>query len=304
MKKFIKEILSVVSILFIINIGIYYSITKDLLFSNYEAPLREKMERFGTFIFADSHGWSLTNGHPEISKSLEKIGIKNLSFGSDSYQDILAKFSWLIKNASSIDTIIISIDDHMLTKKSNNRNRTISFINPPAFSKVYGEPTPKYFYYLVVRYLPVLYPSNQALIKNYLVSKFYKDKNEVRALPWQDQPEIERIERAKEKVHSFYPGGQFHPKPALKKALRKILSIAEENGITVIGIKFPISLSMQKVTDNYSDKVEGFFFENGGHYVLDYENILESPRFFSNQDHINTLGAKEIADFLKNNLER
>lgn len=299
MQKFIKNIAIVIGLFAILNYIIYLSLTNKLIYKDYESYKVDLLEtEYSTLIFADSHGWSLTKESEQLKQRLRSNGIYNMSYGSDSYGDILAKITWIINNNIQCHTIILSVDDHMLTKHASNKYRTIAYTSASSFSNIYNSNKASYYYYWLIRYFPTLYPSNQQLITTFLKSKtpLVSKANDDMEMLSQQKKEI----NITKKVENFFPSMSFKPKKQLYNNLKAITEICENNNIEIIGIKFPIDPFMNalyskiKVLDSVKLIASRFRVSS----FLNYQTSFNSPLLLGNEDHVNVLGAELIVDEL------
>tara|TARA_B110000211_G_C14048337_1_gene540047 strand:- start:111 stop:1010 length:900 start_codon:yes stop_codon:yes gene_type:complete len=295
MHKFFKELAIASMSLFLINLIIFYLIINPEFYRPYEKII-ENIES-NNFIFSDSHGWSLTKKNYLGEIKLKKNNIKNLSYGSDSYTDIYIKLGYLIKQGMAIDTVYLSIDPHMLGKKreiNNNKNRSILYANFEDYNNVYNITYSEFIFRKYVRkYISTFDINNANLIQRYFNS-FFKSTNvsEKEQKKWIDLSKIEKENKSKSKFIDFYSRGSSEK---LENILHKILKMAKENNIVVIGLHFPIAQQMKNFKIPESIKLPRNIFLIKKLLVIDLTDI-DTDKYFSNQDHVNNLGADLIID--------
>ena len=295
MLKFCKELLLGLISLFLINLMIFYLIINPELYRPYEKVIENIESR--NFIFSDSHGWSLTNNHHSGEMKLKKYNIKNLSYGSDSYKDIYIKISYLIQQGVTIDTIYLSADPHMLGKKrevNNNKNRSIAYADFENYREFYNTSYPEFVFRKYVRkYISTFDINNAKLIQSYFNSFFSSinvSKNE--QIKWINLLSIEKKDRSKSKFIDFYSRGS---SKKLENELHKILNLALEYNIVVIGLEFPIAKQMKNLKIPDSIILPKNIFLSKKLLVIDLTDI-NNDKYFRNQDHVNTSGADLIID--------
>ena len=306
MKRFIIHFMNLLAIFIFINFICYEFIIYPIFYKDYEEISYELRSpngqaHYNKFLLADSHGWRITHQNEDVKDKLEENGIYNMSYGSDSYGDILVKLKWLLRHNIKIDTMFVTVDDHMLTKKTNNSNRSLIYSDLESHREAYGIGTVKFYYFKLSRFLPILYPSNQKLIKEYLIAQIFKRPGDLEEkIVWKDLNESRRNEKIKSKLELFFPGEEFRPNKKLEKNLEKIIEIAKRNKISIMGIKFPIDSIMTyriKRMGAY-DEVADFAKEKGVDSFVDFQEKYENVKYLSNQDHVNKLGAEKVSDDL------
>lgn len=291
MRKFILHTLSFVFILVVVNILLYKCITYPSLYKDYEIH-SSILKKYNKFIFSDSHGWRVTYENETTTEALNKNGILNFSYGSDSYCDICTKLQSIIDESVNIDTIFLSVDDHMLHKKSTNISKSVYYSNKEQFSDLTGFSSLRYYYYrYLIRYLPMVYKSNQKLLVKYLKSILRSSviQETQSENTWSSLSEEDKTILAENRALDFRLNEKYN-KSSLS-CLKKIREVAKKQGITVIAIKFPLSEKMQLAIKGYEDsildaqtilRVEAF----------DFTDVLEEDIHFEDEDHVNKTGGQ------------
>jgi hypothetical protein len=307
MRKFILDIIIMTLIFIVINFLFYFLITHKLLFKDYEL-LESKLAAGGyynKFILSDSHGWKITDEYPEISEKFSEKGILNLSYGSDSYGDCLVKLNWLINYKVKVDTILLTIDDHMITKKSNNMERSIFYSNSSLHKKVFGISTFKYFYYSFSKFFPIINPSNQRLISKYLVENGMQESLKTeKDVSWSSISDREKEILIKERVSVFFPQSKYSPNNKLKENLTEIVRLCNSKKIVLIGIKFPIDKMLISEYNRLDamNKVKSLAEELGITVFFDYQMRFNDEKYLGNQDHVNAIGADSLSNAILHDL--
>lgn len=303
MKKFMLDIIIMTLIFITINILTYEFIINNLIYKEYDVAKIRLIgkSKFNKYIFGDSHGWRLTKDKPTINEKIEHNNIFNFAYGSDSYGDILVKLQWLKKVGKELDTIFLSIDDHMLTKTSNNSQRTIIYSNYYLHNQVYDMSYVKFIYYKLSRYFPIIFVSNQKILKKYLKNKVFSSFEDSKINNnWNILSKDQRLSRIEDRIVSLFPKGNFKPNNRLIRNLKDIIEFSHDNEIVVIGVKFPICTLMTNEIDrlNGLDKVEIKSVEFGIDTILDYRMKFGEPVYLIDQDHVNYRGALELSNEL------
>ncbi len=287
MKRFLKNIFLFCICGLCLNLMAYYFIAKPLLYNTYY-PSIDELSRYKCFLLSDSHGQAINK------KDLAEIGIYNFSFDSDSYVDMFLKLHFLIKKIGP-ETIFISADDHTLSPyrtKMNNKCRSIRFCNATLYKKFYGG---NYFEYIFQKYIrpycPLLDTNNSKLFYLFLTSFFRSEKpgkNHIKR--FSNLTYAQKIAACKNRMQ--YQFSKKHCSKLQKRALLDIIKLCKKKGITLVGIKFPLTGMYIKLLKNISYHADTIL-KKYGVKVIDLKYSFEKDDdLFANQDHLNKLGSK------------
>ena len=273
MKKFILKILLFSIFLLIINV-IFKDIMDRIYFNEYYQIDVEKEH----YLLADSHGG--------VIGSFENEKIYNFSNGGDSYLDMKNKLNFLI-NYTKVRTIIITADDHTLSpyrETSNNSDRSAFFKSREDFPNYVEFIKEKYFFPNLV----LLEPKYGVLLNNYFKSfvlpSLQTDKS------WNMLSERVKKQKSLDRFKDQFVYAK--PSPILEKELLEIIKISKENGIEIIGIKFPLSKQYKEVLGAKSFYADSLLLKNKIK-IYNFNNLnFENDEFFHDQDHLNETGAK------------
>lgn len=123
------------------------------------------------------------------------------------------------------------------------------------------------------------------------VTRKVKDKNgEQRS--WASLVYKERVKRTRGRLRMQFPGGN---DAALLSAFQDILEKCREKGITVIGVRYPLSPVYRKFLKQYDLREAEKLFYNSGLTIHDYSNAYEGEEYFSDMDHLNAEAAGNFA---------
>ncbi|MBI1184873.1 hypothetical protein GC194_11405 [bacterium] len=303
MRNFLFLLLKILGAFVVLNVLTYFLVTKDLLFTKYEESKDEIeiIKSCHSFILSDSHGWRLTEGKSDLKKKLEDNGIYNFSYGSDALEDILIKLEWLKKKNIQVDHIYLTFDDHMYTKQSNNAEKVLSYSSYDDYKNTYG--LKEFIKNNVVKYIPLLYPSNQQLIKHSFFSLFnFSDETDQTTgdHQWAMLDDSIRYFRTKDRISSFVKGKNQEVSSQKLKTLKRIVGHCNKENIEILAIRFPVSPFLNDLFAEYGiyDRGYDYIKKYSINKVLDYEKSYSQPKFLSNQDHVNRLGAQKIVSDL------
>lgn len=301
MKKFLYQILIFVVVFLMANLFVYNFVTYDLLIEDYQVSA-QKMNEFDKFIFSDSHGWTITKGVPVSKKKLERENIYNFSYGGDSYVDILYKLNFLLRSNIRIDTLLISVDDHMLSsyrEKWNNEERSIIYASSSLFLDYNPINRVQFIHEKYLnRYLPLLNPNNSQLLRKYLLSLILgskePEKNDEKQT-WYKKSQTYRFNKSKKRADLQYPSD--FASITLKKALKQIIEISKNKNIDIIGLKFPLSPTYRTITKTKGYSADKMLTQSG-FKVLNFQKMFNRETYFSDQDHVNKRGSIIFVDSL------
>ncbi len=277
MSRFLRNIVLFIIPLLLINFW-FYSIVYSLYLKEYE-----KVElNYKTYLLADSRGIPLL-------KKDSLHGFYNFSAGSDSYEDMERKLNFLIEN-SSIERLIITVDDHTLSpyrEIKNNSDRSIYFSSASSPTEVYGLFKDKY----INRFFPLLNSKGRDIITLKLF-RTKKSKQRKKEKDWDEISEELRIRKSKNRMAYQFPDER--SSEFLTKSLLRIIKLCEENNIDLYGIKLPLAKEFIKEQGAKSYGAEKVF-ERNDIKVLDYMDVyLNKDNFFFNQDHLNEEGGTDL----------
>ncbi len=297
MKKFLSKFSLFFGITIILNIAIYISVTSPLLFKNYYNLKHEKI--FTKVLFADSHGAYIKD------KYLNNIGITNASFESDSYSDMYFKFCYILRHAH-IDTVFLTVDDHTLSiyrEKLNNIERSVYYGQLSDLNDSLSISPLNFIYSRSIRkYLPLFDVNKSSLIYYYLRSKLMPNHKDHQKNEWASLSNGQKYIFCENRFHTQFPSQE--KSTVLKSTLSEIIYLCKSKGITLIGIRFPISKNYIPFLSGINNDAD-LIFKNKGIPVIDFKYLfVNHDEFFFNPDHLNDEGAIEFCKILKKEIDR
>lgn len=285
MKKFILKILLFSSLLLIINL-IFKKILNEIYFKEYyQVNLNKEI-----YLLSDSHGHALGSFNDEK--------IYNFSMGSDSYLDMKNKLIFLIRK-SKIKTIIMTSDDHTLSPyrdNYNNEDRSSYFKSREDYSNILEFFKKKYLYQNLV----LLEPRYGTLLNKYLKSLLFPSHSADDPNTWNNTSEIVKNQKSSERFNHQFAYSK--PSDKLEEALLDIFRICRNNGIKIIGVKFPLSKQYNNVLGEKSFHAETLFNKKNIKVYNFNEKKFQKDHYFKNQDHLNKNGAKILRQNLLDSL--
>ena len=288
MEKFKRSVLKFAILMLAVN-GVIF-LVKYLLFMDYY----KHSEEYNSYLLADSHGWYL-------GEKTEEIGIANFSYYSDSYIDTERKLEYLIGNGD-VDTIYISADDHTLSpyrEFSNNGYKSVKYEFTQGNFKFSD-----YAKYNLQHYVVLFDPNIRAIVSHFFNEQSKRmlgygiEKREVEDLPWNKLSEEERVTLSEERLSEQFPRNS-GSSAKLEESLHNIIDLCEENGITLIGIKFPLASEYTHLIGERSYGADSILKARSVE-VYDFRDIFnDKDLYFEDPDHINGNGADILIDSIK-----
>ncbi|MBN2789747.1 MAG: hypothetical protein JXR69_06130 [Candidatus Delongbacteria bacterium] len=238
-------------------------------------------------LLADSHGLPLKD-------NLKMQGVLNYSSASDSYFDMYRKLLYSIKN-SSIEKVIITTDNHTLSKyreNFNNSDRSVKYIQFNDYDLLITNSYELFKEKYLQRIVPLFNPKTTEIVKNYFKS-FLENKNKAQT-NWKLNNKKRQLSR--ERAELQYVGSDSSEK--LTECVRSIIELCKDRKIDIVAIKFPLAKDYLNETygKNYgADNI----FKSLGIPVYDFRELyIDHDEYFSNQDHLNDKGGKLFSEEL------
>lgn len=278
MKVFLRDVLLFLVLLLTVN-ALMWLVLQRIYFKPYHDVELKK----STYLLSDSHG-------AVLPKTLEHGRIGNWSIGSDSYPDMERKLDFILRKGT-LDTLIITVDDHTLgeyRKNVNNLDRSIDLVDCSDSRCI----VKKY----LRRHIIFLQPKLAQLIVKFISDKLTGARTNERHHSWAEWSESEQNEAIEERIALQFSG---QGSVILEESLRRIMARCQREEITLIGLKFP-------VTEEYRDHSEfrdfgaASIFEEAGLRVLDFSRWnAHRPELFRDPDHLNQKGAEVFSKELR-----
>lgn len=279
MRAFFLSIIDYILIILALNFVIYFHWNGKV--ESYTADINKHFN-YNTFLFADSHGNCL-------HKKANYFHINNLSSSSDSYEDIRRKLEYLLLKNTEIDTIVISVDPHMLSTYRENKNNDM-------YSATLSKPYMKYFPSLIGQYttsipglIQIWFNSQNNLQANDSAHNYAMLTNEVRStgimIRFKDQ-----FKRHKKSSH-------------LRGELEQIISICKENDIKIFGLKFPLVREYAYMAEGSNFGADKIFYEQDIP-VIDCQNLIFDYSMYKDQDHLTEEGGYILLGVISKNVFR
>ena len=278
MKIFIQKLILFLIPLFVLNLWFY-----SIVYSSYLQDYENVELNFKTYFLADSRGTPL-------SKKVPAESFYNFSAPSDSYVDMERKLSYLIRY-SSIENLLITVDDHTLSKyreNSNNEDRSIYYISTNHVEDYYRVSKEKY----VNRFFPLLSPKSRDIIIFY----FLKNQKKKKFVDWNQINDSEKTKRCKIRVAYQFPNDIQSQK--LQKSLQNIIELCKVNNIKLFGVKLPLTKEYLRAQKSKSYGADKLFVEQNIEIFDLHEKYISKENFFSNEDHLNKEGGTNFTELI------
>ena len=293
MRKFLKNILHFSIGLVLLNSLFYFFIFKPAIFDKYIFN-KKSMGEYNLFLVSDSHG-----GY--IKDSPSKNHIFNFSNSSENYLDMFLKIQYLTSVLSKNDTILLAIDNHNLSSYRNGTgriNENIIYAND--FSTIEKSDINSSFHLKkIMQFLPILQGKYNNSILQYLKSQFIAHKN-ITAFSKlsNNEKEIACKKRYEAQFENKIVSAQ------QKGYLEKIIQLCKEKNITLIGLKFPISIEYWKIIAKNDFGIKKMWISHNLEIIDLHDLFFDKDEFFRDLDHMNIKGGELFSKAVLENLKK
>lgn len=286
--KFLKNFMLFSTILLVLNIAFILILRQIPQYSKY-FNITPPSDKVKVVLLSDSRG-------NVIKDRMLPDTVANLSFGSDSYVDLLSKMTYAVKSFPNLKSIIITVDEHCFLSyraKYNNTDKSILFADYEFYNTV--KPTNQLNFYMakgVSQWLPLTSKKNITLVSKFIETKL-SDQGSTgvneKSKEWCEFSQEERSKLEKERF-DFQFNTLFDQ--AMANTFNSICKIAKEQNIRVYGVKFPVTLGYKMLMQSKTfPEIEKVLLESKIP-VIDYTSDQYPDCQFENQDHLNSKGAE------------
>lgn len=226
MKKYFQKLVPFILGALAINILVTF-VVDGLYYVPYTKMTREiKGKKLKGVIMADSHGLPL-------KQNMEDRGIMNISWSSDSYEDMKNKLNFYLQH-KDLDYVLVSADNHLLSNYRENLNNIEASIHyVPLKETDYSFWEYAYLKY-VKRYFSLISPKNRdifmARLKSFLKHNLVKQE-------WKAVGN--KLAKGEKRVNLHF--SNLSKSAKLAEDLEEIILRCRENNVEVIGIKYPLT---------------------------------------------------------------
>lgn len=293
-KKVLQNILLFAVLALLFNMMAYHFLAKPVLFGDYFLTKKE-LNKYSNYMMGDSHAGVIQQ------QDLNALNITNFAYDSESYFDVFNKLNYLIRRHKA-DTIYLCVDDHCLSPYRQywtNYQRSIHFSDYQDYKRYYPTNAWQYLYgkYISI-YLPLFDTGHSLILRKKLgVLLSGKEPRTFENYDFSEVPEERRIIRSRERIETQYPGQE--ASESLSNCLEEIISLCEQEDITLIGVKFPLTKEFYEELGNRSYGADSVFMAN--HLpVYDFKPVFQdSISFFRDQDHLNLKGSALFVELFR-----
>jgi hypothetical protein len=258
----------------------------------YKYRIFPKEQPYKGLLLADSHGLCLAG-------ELEQNGIFNFSAESDNYADMRIKLRYFLKAHPETRFLILSADDHTLSRyreELNNQDRNIIYRDLSTALERKGWRGGLSYLQDVIRYYFVLFnPRAADISKRYLAGKLQPAPAEVKVPEWSEPKQ--KKELAKARFQSQFLGKE--RSEILQEELLSILMECRAAGIQVLGIRFPLSPVYAAMVKGNGYGADRLLQERGIPLFNFAEAIPDEAGNFENQDHLSLSGGRKLAGLIR-----
>lgn len=288
--KFVKNFIFFSSILIVLNIAFIFILRLIPQYSKY-FNITPPSDKVKVVLLSDSRG-------NVIKDRMIPDTVANLSFGSDSYEDLMSKMTYAVKNFPNLKTIIITVDEHCFLSyraKYNNADKSILFADYEFYNSV--KPTNQLNFFMskgVAQWLPLTSKKNIILVSKFLETKLTVPRVTNSNEKNKEWCELTPEERSKLENERF--DFQFNTlfDLSIANTFNSICQIAQKQNIKVIGVKFPVTNGYKLLMQTKSFPAIEKVLADSKIPVIDYTNDHYPDCQFENQDHLNNKGAEAL----------
>lgn len=292
MNFFLRRLSIFIVGLVIVNFSVFYLSFKPAIFENYLYN-NSSIDSYNTYLFGDSHAHDLLG-------STNAIDVFNFANSSENFLDMYLKVQYLSKRITKEDTVLICVDNHCLgTYREGGRiNENVIYGND--FTDVKKEDLPNAFYLnSMLSFLPLAFPVYNLIQREYL-SNLINTKTSKE--DFSKETDLQKRSNCKMRFEQQFQNRKLSKKQ--KFYLMKTIAILKSKNVTIIGIRFPITVQYLNLI-NKKDFGIGTFLERNNIPVIDFQNkYSDHNEFFRDQDHLNSFGAKIFCADLKKELNK
>lgn len=286
--RFFRNFTYFISVLLVLNLIFFFTLKQISQYINY-FKITPPSNKVKIIILSDSRG-------NVIKDKMLPDSVANLSYGSDSYNDLLSKMSYAVKNFPNLNTLLLTVDEHCFLSyraKYNNSDKSILFADYNSYKNVNTTNRVNFeISKFVAKWLPITSKKNMILVSKYYESKLLGKRNNISTNNDSDWCSKTFTVRNKLELERF--NFQFNTiyDPSMASTFISICNLANKYNIKVIGIKFPITVGYRKHLKSKSFTEIKKVISSSGIVVIDYTNDVYNECYFENQDHLNSRGAE------------
>ncbi|QDH80799.1 hypothetical protein FKX85_17830 [Echinicola soli] len=288
MKEYFQKLSPFLLGVLAINILVTF-VVDGLYYEPYTRMIREiKDQKLKGIIMADSHGLPL-------KQTLKDEGIVNVSWGSDSYEDMRNKLQYYLKN-HDMDYVIISVDNHLLSNYRENLNNIEASLNyVDEVTSAYGFWKYTYLKY-IKRYFSLISPKNRdiflARTKSFLKNNLVREE-------WNEKENKAFLGRKRVDLHF----SNLRKSDKLAQDLETMIEMCKAHDVEVIGMKYPLTSAYYTAMSSANFGADEVLKKHGCR-VLDFQKVfLKRNDLFSDEDHLNEDGGKIFSNLITDNLD-
>lgn len=281
MQTFLKNIITFIAGLLLINFLMYFFLFKPAIFDKYIFN-KNSIKEYNLFLLSDSHG-------AYIAEIPSENRIFNFSNTAENYLDMYLKINYLTSFLTEKDTILLAIDNHNLSSYRSGFgriNENILYVDD--FSGIEPAAIESNFYFKpITKFIPLLDPTYNRSILKYLYHQFTESKN----VTSYSRLSSKGKEAASKKRYNL----QFDNKSVSTQQtdyLEKIIELCEKKKITLIGLKFPISLDYWKIMGENDFGIKELWLSHNLKIIDLHDMFFANDEYFYDQDHLNVKGGK------------
>ncbi len=231
----------------------------------------------------------------------------SIAFGGDSLRESYAKLRYVLERSHTIDTLVVSADPHMFGSgrlESSNR----SFVDWYFIREGDSTGLKRGWASALLDQIPLLNNDFLQYLRKAAAAAVARrrgaaDAGESDAVPWEKKTEEQRAAEARSTGIGDHAGVGDSPMPYYW--WRRILALAKEHHVKVIGARFPVHREYAaQVSPHQVAEIDAFLVSHGVEKIVDLRGALANPRDFEDEDHVNdTTGVRSLLPMLERYLD-
>ena len=243
------------------------------------------------------------DSHPALGINPSKINNSfNYTVQSESYDQTYFKFRKATKENPNLEYVLLPLEPYSFSDYRANKYvytwYWLNYLTYKELSKITGKSKLNLY---ISKTFPIL-GNGQELSRLYGkpdLTELYKGWN-IKDADWALEKNKNRITSDRIKIQ-FKENYEINPK--LLYYFLEIIKLANENNIIIVIVKYPLSNTyleeLNKTNfnnDKYNNTLFYFINKNNNTIILDYQKSFKNDSHFSNQDHLNRIGATRLSE--------
>jgi hypothetical protein len=250
----------------------------------------------------------------DVALDSDNFDVFNWSEVGEGMRQTLLKADYVLRTKTSVRAIVLPVDDYVLSgyRAANSRwAASASYANPELLRRFLGASTARIWRNRLAFALPVLDHETRLILRDHLALRADQtigyprkgaftrlddclDLRFAEEVDWVNEPEERRVARTVARMRAQYPADLVVDEMVV--VLRTILESARRHGVSVVGVRHPISneyiaVAGERDVSAVRAAIAGLPFRA----TLDYVGLFaDRQELFNDMDHLRRSGAREF----------